>query len=188
MANALTLGRILLIIPFAATFFSGAAFAMQAAFIIFALAAATDFLDGWAARARGEASALGAALDPIADKMLIAAALLLLTRNGVIAGASVVAALIILSREILIAGLREALAGGAGALPVTRLAKIKTTAQLAAVGALLAAAPGGLVGPALRAPAEALLWIAALLTFATGASYAAAAVAALASRGRPPEA
>ena len=86
MANALTLARIALIAPFAAVFLINAPWNMTAALAIFIIAAATDFLDGRIARARGETSALGAALDPLADKLLIAAALILLVRNGVIAG------------------------------------------------------------------------------------------------------
>lgn len=172
MANALTLARIVLIAPFAAVFLINAPWNMTAALAIFIIAALTDFLDGRIARARGETSALGAALDPLADKLLIAAALVLLVRNGVIAGPNVIAVLMIVLREILVSGLREAVSGRGGALPVTGLAKWKTTAQLVAVGALLAAAPGGLVGDPLRPYAIGLLWLAGVLTFWTGADYA----------------
>ncbi|MEQ1929336.1 MAG: CDP-diacylglycerol--glycerol-3-phosphate 3-phosphatidyltransferase [Parvularculaceae bacterium] len=184
MANYLTLGRILLIVPFAVLFFIEWRSAMTAAFVVFVVASLTDLLDGMVARARGEVSALGAALDPLADKLLIAAALLLLTRNGVIAGSAVIAALVILLREILVTGLREALGGRAMALPVTRLAKWKTTAQLVALAALLAAAPGGIAPAALHAPGTALLWAAALLTLWTGADYVLRATKAL--RAAPP--
>lgn len=178
MANLLTVSRIVLIIPFAALFFLDAAFAMKAAFALFALAAATDFFDGLVARARNEASALGATLDPIADKLLVAAALLLLTRNGVIADWNVIAALVILLREILVTGLREATAAY-GDLTVTRLAKWKTAAQLAALGLLLASAPGGFIGEAARPVAVGMLWMAAILTIWTGAAYVAQALNAL---------
>ncbi len=171
MANFLTISRIVLIAPFTLMFFVNAAWALQAAFVFFAIAAATDFLDGRLARSRGEVSALGAALDPLADKLLIAAALVLLIRNGVIHDAGVVAALAILLREILIGGLREALGPSGATLPVTGLAKAKTSAQLLAVGLLVAAAPGGIAGPVLAPAAQALFWIAALLTVVTGATY-----------------
>lgn len=171
MANALTLARIALIAPFVAFFLANTPWNMTAALVIFMIASLTDFLDGWIARARGEVSALGAALDPLADKLLIAAALILLLRNGVVAGVSVIAILIILLREILVSGLREAVSKYDEALPVTGLAKWKTTAQLVAAGALLAAAPGGLIGEPLRPFAIGILWVASVLTFWTGAEY-----------------
>jgi CDP-diacylglycerol--glycerol-3-phosphate 3-phosphatidyltransferase len=179
MANLITLARIALIAPFAAMFFISAPWAMTAALVIFLIAASTDFLDGMVARARGEISALGAALDPLADKLLVAAALILLIRNGVIAGAGVFAALVIILREILVSGLREAVAQRGGALAVTGLAKWKTAAQLIAAGLLLAAAPGGPFGEGLRPFASGLFWIAAVLTFWTGAEYALKAAAIL---------
>lgn len=182
MATLLTALRILLIAPFAAMFFIDAPWAMNAAFFIFAIAAATDFVDGWVARARGEISALGAALDPVADKLLMAAALLLLVRNGVIRDLGVIAALAMLLREILVGGLREALAGRGALLPVTTLAKWKTTAQLVGVALLLASAPGGLAGQSLRPAAAAIFWLAAVLTVSTGAAYVARAVSLLRDR------
>jgi CDP-diacylglycerol--glycerol-3-phosphate 3-phosphatidyltransferase len=172
MANLFTLGRIALIIPFAAMFLANAQWNMKAAFVIFVVAAVTDFFDGWIARTRNEVSALGAALDPLADKLLIAAALILLLRNGIIAGAGVIAVLIIILREILISGLREAVTLRGGSLKVTQLAKWKTTAQLIAAGLLLAAAPHGFAGEPLRPLASGALWLAAVLTFWTGADYA----------------
>lgn len=183
MANLLTLSRILLIIPFAAMFFLDTSFALKGALILFAVAAATDLLDGAVARARNETTALGAALDPLADKLLVAAALLLLVRNGIIRDFDVVAALIILLREVLIGGLREAVGGRGATLPVTPLAKWKTTAQLIALGLFLAAAPAGLVGESLRPFASAAFWAATVLTFVTGVDYARRAVALL--RGAP---
>ena len=177
MATLITLARIALIVPFAAMFFIAAPWAMTGALVIFLIAAATDFLDGYVARARGEVSALGAALDPLADKLLIAAALILLIRNGVINGAGVVAALVIILREILVGGLREAVTQAGGGLPVTALAKAKTAAQLVAAAMLIAAAPGGVVGEALLPLAGGLFWLAAVLTFWTGAEYGVKAVA-----------
>lgn len=172
MANLITLGRIALIIPFIWAFLTNAPWNMVAAFVIFVIAALTDFLDGRVARARGEVSALGAALDPLADKLLIAAALILLMRNGVIAGYGVIAVLIIVLRELTVSGLRDAVTAKGSTLPVTGLAKWKTAAQLLAAGGLLAAAPGGIAGEALRPAASGFLWLAAVLTFWTGADYA----------------
>lgn len=182
MANFLTVMRMALIAPFASMFFIDAPWALTVAFAIFAVAAATDFFDGRLARARGETSALGATLDPLADKLLIAAALLLLVRNGVIRDFGVVAALAILLREILVGGLRESLGKYGDTLPVTGLAKIKTSVQLLAVGLLIASAPGGLAGDAVAPAAAALLWIAAILTVATGAEYSRSAVRLLRNR------
>jgi cardiolipin synthase len=179
MANLLTMGRILLIVPFAALFFVDAAFAMKAALLVFALAAVTDFLDGYVARARGEVSALGAALDPVADKLLVAATLLLLTASGVIAGVHTVAALIVLVREILVGGLREAIAERGARLAVTGLAKWKTAIQLIALALLLATAPQGFLSEAFRPLGLGALWLATILTFVSGTDYALRAARAL---------
>lgn len=179
MANLITLARMALIIPFVFAFLANAPWNMTAALVIFVIAALTDFIDGRVARARGETSALGAALDPIADKLLVAAALILLARNGVIAGFGVVAVIIIILREILVSGLREALAASQQTLAVTALAKWKTTAQLIAAGLMLAAAPTGLAGETLRPAASAALWIAAIMTLWTGADYSLRAAALL---------
>lgn len=179
MANLITLARMALVIPFVFVFLANAPWNMTAALILFVIAALTDFIDGRVARARGETSALGAALDPIADKLLVAAALILLARNGVIAGFGVVAVLIIILREILVSGLREALAATQQTLSVTTLAKWKTTAQLIAAGMMLAAAPTGIAGEALRPAASAALWIAAIMTLWTGADYSLRAAALL---------
>ena len=171
MANLITLARMALVIPFVLVFLANAPWNMTAALVIFVVASLTDFIDGRVARARGETSALGAALDPIADKLLLAAALILLARNGVIAGYGVIAVLVIILREILVSGLREALAATQQTLAVTALAKWKTTAQLVAAGLLLAAAPTGVIGEPLRPLASATLWIATMLTLWTGAQY-----------------
>jgi len=176
MANALTLARIALIIPFVALFLANAPWNMTAAFAVFVLASLTDFADGRVARARGETSALGAAIDPIADKLLIAAALVLLIRNGVIGGASIIAALAILLREVLVSGLREAVAAQNASLAVTGLAKWKTAAQIIAVGLLLASAPQGILSAEFRPFGVGALWLAAILTIWTGGAYCRAAV------------
>jgi CDP-diacylglycerol--glycerol-3-phosphate 3-phosphatidyltransferase len=172
MANLITLGRMALIIPFATLFFLDVSWGVKAAFAVFVVASLTDFLDGYVARARNEVSALGAALDPLADKLLITAALILLVRNGVINSAGVIAVIIIILREILVSGLREAVTAKGASLPVTTLAKWKTAAQLLAAGLLLASAPAGLVSEAWRPAASGALWLAAVLTFWTGADYA----------------
>ncbi len=172
MANLITIARIGLIIPFVFLFLADVAWGMKAAFAVFVLASLTDFLDGWVARARNEVSALGAALDPLADKLLITAALILLLRNGTIYGFGVVAVLIIILREILVGGLREAATLKGEKLPVTGLAKWKTSAQLIAAGLLLATAPNGLIGAEWQPIAQGTFWLATLLTFWTGADYA----------------
>ncbi|MEM8935735.1 MAG: CDP-diacylglycerol--glycerol-3-phosphate 3-phosphatidyltransferase [Pseudomonadota bacterium] len=179
MANILTLSRIALIIPLIMAFLAEAPWGRAVAFWIFAIAALTDFADGWVARARNETSSLGAALDPIADKLLVAIVLILAVRNGLVYGAGVIAVLIVVAREILVSGLREATAAKKIALPVSRLAKWKTFAQLLAAGLLLAAAPGSVLGMNAQPTAMALLWIAALLTLWTGAQYCVRAAKAL---------
>ena len=171
MANFITLARIALIIPFVLVFMANAPWNMNIALIIFAVAALTDFLDGYVARARNETSALGAALDPIADKLLIAAAFILLVRNGVITGPGVIAVIVIISRELVVSGLREALGARNATLRVTSLAKWKTTLQLIAAGLLMAAAPTGVLGDNIRPLASGALWGAAILTLWTGATY-----------------
>lgn len=182
MANLLTFGRMALVIPFVACFLIDVSWGVKAGFAVFVVAALTDFLDGRVARARNEVSALGAALDPLADKLLIAAALVLLVRNGVVHGLGVIAVLVIILRELLVTGLREAVIAKGETLPVTRLAKWKTTAQLLAAGLFIAAAPAGFLSEAWRPVASGFLWLAAILTFWTGADYAARAAQLL--RGR----
>ena len=172
LATWITLARILLIAPFVALFWFGPSLL---AALLFAAAGLTDWLDGYVARRRNEVSALGAALDPIADKLLTITALIVLCAGGEIAGAAVIAALLIGLREVLVGGLREALAGRAVSLPVTYLAKIKTTVQFLAFVVLIAGdgrAPWAEIGTV-------LLWIAAALTVWTGYQYTDRAVRAL---------
>lgn len=176
MANLITLARILLIAPFIVVFLAEATWNMKAALVIFVIASLSDFLDGYVARARGEVSALGAALDPLADKLLVAAALFLLVRNGMIREAGVIAVIAIILREILVSGLREAVARAGGTLDVTGLAKFKTTVQLIAVALILAASPTGFIGPSLNAAASGVLWLSAVLTVWTGGDYTVKAV------------
>ena len=147
--------------------------------ILFALAAASDFLDGYIARKRGEISALGAALDPIADKLLTTAVALLLIADGTVSGLHILVVMVIVLREIWISGLREALAGTI-ALPVTRLAKWKTTVQFLAFGLLIMPPVN-----ASRDGAVFFLWAAAALTVWTGARYTRAALRRLRDSGSP---
>ena len=135
---------------------------------LFMAAAITDWLDGFLARQLGQGSALGRVMDPIADKVLVASILVALTATGELAGWAVVATLVIIARELLISGLREALAGHTIALPVTFLAKVKTTVQLIALVFLLAAP---LAGAPVREIGLAALWLAAALALITGVQY-----------------
>ena len=145
------------------------------AFALYCLMGITDYFDGYVARARGTVSKLGQFLDPIADKIMVAAVILMLvgTRHedsAVITGVHIIAALVILLREIAVSGLREFLAGLQVSLPVSRLAKWKTTLQLVAFGALILA--GALPAVAfVKVTGLACLWGAAALTMVTGWDY-----------------
>ena len=149
------------------------------ALAIFIAAAITDFLDGYFARMWGQQSTFGRMLDPIADKLLVASCLLMLAVDGTIRGWTVWAAIVILCREILVSGLREYLAELRVSVPVTQLAKWKTTVQLIAIGFLLAGQAGDGVLSALLARNTAaitelgigLLWLSALVTLYTGWDY-----------------
>ncbi|WP_157215982.1 CDP-diacylglycerol--glycerol-3-phosphate 3-phosphatidyltransferase [Flavisphingomonas formosensis] len=140
------------------------------AFALYALMAITDYFDGYLARAQGTVSKLGIFLDPIADKIMVAAVILMLVATQDIQGWHVVAALVILLREIAVSGLREFLAEVRVSLPVSRLAKWKTTFQLVSLGALILA--GALTGwPLVKAVGLVSLWLAAALTLVTGWDY-----------------
>jgi len=141
------------------------------ALAVFIAAGVTDFLDGYYARIWDQQSAFGRMLDPIADKLLVASCLLMLAADGIIHGWSLWAAIVILCREILVSGLREYLAGLRVSVPVTRLAKWKTTVQLVAIGFLLAGEAGDKVLPITTPVGLALLWISALFTLYTGWDY-----------------
>ena len=127
--NILTIGRIIIVPIFVVTFFIPGFFGELIPFFLFVLASFTDYLDGLLARFFKEESKLGELLDPIADKILVAAALILLVMNGTIKNYEVIAAVIILTREILVSGLREFLAKGKIIMQVTSLAKMKTFIQ-----------------------------------------------------------
>src|SRR6266545_2145569 len=141
------------------------------ALAVFIAAGVTDILDGYFARKWGEQSTFGRMLDPIADKLLVASCLLMLAADGTIRGWSLWAAIVILCREILVSGLREYLAGLRVSVPVTQLAKWKTTLQLVAVGFLIAGEAGDAVVPVVTPIGLALLWLSALLTLYTGWDY-----------------
>ncbi|MEE4210377.1 MAG: CDP-alcohol phosphatidyltransferase family protein [Parvularcula sp.] len=159
LANRLTLARALLVLPYAVLAVSGQT---VLAAVVFALAAATDVLDGVAARQRSEVTTLGSVLDPIADKMLTITAFLVLAYLGRLADGLFFAALLITLRELWVSGLREGLIAQGGELPVSTLAKIKTGIQLLAL--LILTLSGGPIGAI-------LLWIALALTLWSGWQY-----------------
>ncbi len=138
---------------------------------VFAVAAITDYLDGYIARTYAQGSALGRMLDPIADKLLVAACLLMLVATDTIRGWDLWAAIVILCREILVSGLREFLAELKVGVPVSRVAKWKTTFQLLSLGFLIAGPAGDTVLPGNTQIGLILLWVAALLTLYTGWDY-----------------
>jgi len=148
-------------------------FARWSALAIFAVASITDFFDGYLARAWNQTSTIGRMLDPIADKLLVATCLLLLAADTdrTIAGWSLWAAIIILCREILVSGLREYLAELKVSLPVTYLAKWKTTVQMIAIALLLAGPAGDKILPYTTQLGIFMLWIAAIITLYTGYDY-----------------
>ena len=141
------------------------------ALAVFIAAGVTDYLDGYYARIWDQQSAFGRMLDPIADKLLVASCLLMLAADETIRGWSLLAAIVILCREILVSGLREYLAELRVSVPVTRLAKWKTTLQLVAVGFLIAGEAGDVILPVITQIGIALLWMSALLTLYTGWDY-----------------
>ncbi len=172
LPNLLTYGRVLAVPVVVALMFWPDEFWMRwLALAIFILAGITDFFDGYLARVWSQQSSLGRMLDPIADKLLVAATLLVLVADRTIAGWSLWAAIVILCREILVSGLREHLAELRVSVPVTQVAKWKTTLQLVALGFLIAGRAGEAVLPGTIRIGLILLWIAALLTLYTGWDY-----------------
>ena len=152
-------------------FLGGGLWLRWLALMIFITAGVTDFFDGYFARVWGQQTTFGRMLDPIADKLLVSSCLLILAADGTIGGLSLWAALVILCREILVSGLREYLAGLRVSVPVTRLAKWKTTVQLVAIGFLIAGKAGDRIVPITTAIGLSLLWISALVTLYTGWDY-----------------
>jgi cardiolipin synthase len=188
--NMLTYGRIIAVPLIVLCFFvegtlQSTDFARWTALGLFTLASITDFLDGYLARIWKQTSNIGKMLDPIADKLLVSSVLLLVAADGTIAGWSLWAAIIILCREILVSGLREYLAALKVSVPVTRIAKWKTTAQMVAIGFLLAGPAGDKaldlqlhgghasseIVPYATLIGILLLWVAAILTIYTGYDY-----------------
>jgi cardiolipin synthase (CMP-forming) len=172
LPNLLTYGRVLAVPVVVVCLFWPAEFSMRwIALGIFTAAGITDFLDGYLARALSQQSSLGRMLDPIADKLLVAAVLLMLVADHSIASYSLWAAIVILCREILVSGLREFLAELKVPVPVSRLAKWKTFVQIVALGFLIAGPAGEAVLPGTVKIGLGLLWLAALLTLYTGWDY-----------------
>ena len=173
--NILTIGRIIIVPFFVLAFYLPGFYGDLTAFALFLIASFTDFLDGMLARMLGEESKLGELLDPIADKIIVATALILLVMSGTIKHYEVIAAIIILTREILISGLREFLARGKVKLPVTNLAKLKTFIQMVAIALLLTGETGNKILNFQDYNAQIigiiLLWLSAFLTLYTGYEY-----------------
>ncbi len=170
LPNLLTFARILLIPLIVLTFFFEGDVWRWVALGIFTAAGVTDFFDGYLARSRKESSKLGRFMDPVADKLLIAAVLLMLTAFDRLTGFTVLPALVILCREIVVSGLREFLAELQVSVPVSRLAKWKTTIQMFTLGFLLVGDASEPVVPS-QLIGEIGLWIAAILTIFTGYDY-----------------
>ena len=172
LPNLLTYGRCLAVpVVVAFLFWPEEYWARWWALGLFVAAAITDYFDGYLARAWNQQSALGRMLDPIADKLLVAAVLMMLVADGTIAGLSLWAAIVILLREILVSGLREYLADLKVSVPVSAVAKWKTTMQLVAVGFLVAGPAGETILPGTILIGTVLLWISAILTIYTGWDY-----------------
>jgi len=173
--NILTIGRIIIVPFFVLAFYLPGFYGDLTACVLFVIASFTDFLDGMLARMMGEESKLGELLDPIADKIIVATALILLVMSGTIRHYEVIAAIIILTREILISGLREFLARGQIKLPVTNLAKLKTFLKMVAIAHLLKIETGNKILNFQDYNAQTngiiLLWLSAFLTLYTGYEY-----------------
>ena len=173
--NYLTIGRIIIVPIFVVTYYLPGFYGDVLPFTLFVLASFTDFLDGLLARMYKEESKLGELLDPIADKIIVATALILLVMDETIKNYEVVAAIIILTREILVSGLREFLAKGKIKLPVSNLAKLKTFLQMFSISILLTGETGNKIINFQDYNAQTigiiLLWLSAFLTLYTGYEY-----------------
>jgi cardiolipin synthase len=186
LPNAITIARILLVPVFAVAFVLPGTTARLIAFAVFCIAGLSDALDGLVARKLNAGSEFGRMLDPIADKILVAVALMMIVAEGSVEQFNLepdlrgllrlVPALVILTREILVSGLREFLGGARVSIPVIAMAKFKTTVQMIAIGAMILEPlatthlTDALVLP-YQTIAYGLLWIAAALTVATGYVY-----------------
>ena len=170
--NILTVGRILIVPFFVLAFYLPGFYGDLTALILFVVASFTDFLDGMLARLLGQESKLGELLDPIADKIIVATALILLVMDGTIRNYEVIAAIIILTREILISGLREFLAKLNTDMPVSKLAKYKTTFQMVSLSILIIGL-GFELNDFLWNLGLVTLWLAAIITMLSGYNYVA---------------
>jgi len=175
LPNILTIGRIILAPIFVIAFYLPGLLGDLIPFFIFILASFTDFLDGLLARLYKEESKLGELLDPIADKIIVATALVLLVMNDTIRNYEVIAAIIILTREIMISGLREFLAKSQISMPVSGLAKFKTFIQMFAIALLLTGESGNKIINFQEYNAHTVgiifLWLSAFLTLYTSYDY-----------------
>lgn len=170
LPNILTLSRIAIIPILVALLYFDTPTCRWLAFSAYTYACITDYFDGYLARNMNETSALGRFLDPIADKLLIASVIVMLVGTQQIAGLTVIAGMVILCREILISGLREFLAEIKVSVPVSKLAKWKTTIQMLAIGFLIVGTAGPESWPVVLI-GETGMWIAAALTLVTGYDY-----------------
>jgi cardiolipin synthase len=171
LPNLLTLFRIAVIFPLVGLFYVQEPWAVWSALALYILAAVTDFFDGYLARTMNQMSAFGRFLDPIADKLFVAATLIMLAGFGRISGVWLIPAIVIMMREIMIAGLREFLGPYKIILPVSKLAKWKTTSQMVAIGFLIVGKNGDVVLPYTLEIGQIGLVIAAVLTVITGWDY-----------------
>tara|TARA_Y100001970_G_C13905300_1_gene685750 strand:+ start:55 stop:639 length:585 start_codon:yes stop_codon:yes gene_type:complete len=173
--NYLTIGRIIIVPFFVVAYYLPGFYGDIIPLVLFLIASFTDFLDGLLARMYKEESKLGELLDPIADKIIVAAALILLVMDQTIKNYEVIAAIIILTREILISGLREFLAKGKIKMPVSNLAKLKTFLQMFSIAILLTGETGNKIINFQDYNAQTigiiLLWFSAFLTLYTGYDY-----------------
>ena len=170
LSNILTLSRIIVIPVIVLMIYLKEPIFGWLAFILFCIASITDFFDGYFARIRNEVSNLGTFLDPIADKLLVSSVILILTSKGIISDWETIPALIILLREIAVSGLREYLAGIKVSIPVSKIAKFKTTLQLIALGILILS-ESGIAIFSITLLGKISLWIAAILTLYTAYDY-----------------
>ena len=173
--NYLTIGRIIIVPFFVVAYYLPGFYGDIIPLVLFLIASFTDFLDGLLARMYKEESKLGELLDPIADKIIVAAALILLVMDQTIKNYEVIAAIIILTREILISGLREFLAKGKIKMPVSNLAKLKTFLQMFSIAILLTGETGNKIINFQDYNAQTIgiifLWFSAFLTLYTGYDY-----------------
>lgn len=169
LANRLTLSRIIVIPVILLLLVIDHAVTAWLALILFVAAGITDMLDGYLARRDNQVSMIGQFLDPIADKLLVAAVILFLVNNGQITGMAIWPAVVILLREVAVSGLREFLANLRISVPVSKLAKWKTFIQIVALSFLIV----GKHAPGVRATeiGDLLLWIAGVFTVITALDY-----------------